>query len=75
MQGGKQMKWFLNLTTRTKLFLCFGLMVIFLVAVVLTAYTGITAIYESQKHLKLETFALRLAPYNPNWEGKHDQKR
>jgi methyl-accepting chemotaxis protein len=51
------MKWFLDLTTRTKLFVGFSLMIIFLLVVIVTAYTGITAIRESQKHLYEEEFA------------------
>jgi methyl-accepting chemotaxis protein len=51
------MSWFLNLTTRSKLFLGFGLMLLFLATVIVTAYTGITAIQESQKRLYNEDFA------------------
>ena len=51
------MSWFLNLATRGKLFLGFGLMLLFLAAVIVTAYTGITAIQESQKRLYNEDFA------------------
>ena len=51
------MKWFLDLTTRGKLFAGFGLMIAFLVIVIATAYTGITAIQESQKNLYQEDFA------------------
>ncbi len=51
------MQWFLNLSTRAKLFLGFGVMVILLAAVVMTAYTGITAIQVSQKRLYQQDFA------------------
>lgn len=51
------MEWFLSLATRVKLFLGFGLMMILLAAVVVTAYTGITAIQASQKRLYHEEFA------------------
>ena len=51
------MKWFLDLTTRGKLFIGFGVMLAFLAAVIATAYTGITAIQESQKNLYRGDFA------------------
>ena len=51
------MKWFLDLTTRGKLFAGFGLVIALLAIVVATAYTGITAIQESQKKLYQEDFA------------------
>ena len=51
------MKRLLDLTTRAKLFLGFGLMIAFLAAVIATAYTGITAIRDSQKKLYAEDFA------------------
>ncbi|MEO6666724.1 MAG: methyl-accepting chemotaxis protein, partial [Nitrospiria bacterium] len=51
------MKWFLDLTTRAKLFIGFGVMVLFLAIVIVTAYTGITAVQESQKRLYTEEFA------------------
>ncbi len=50
------MKWLLDLTTRAKLFLGFGLIIIFLAAVIATAYTGITAMRESQKALYAQDF-------------------
>ena len=50
------MKWFLNLTIRAKLFVSFGLMIIFLAIVIVTAYIGIMAIQKSQKHLYNEDF-------------------
>ena len=51
------MKWFLSLTTRAKLFLGFGLMIGLLAAVTITAYTGITALQQSQRRLYDEAFA------------------
>lgn len=51
------MKWFLDLTTRGKLFAGFGLMIVFLATVIVTAYLGITAIQASQKNLYDEDFA------------------
>ncbi|MDP1683002.1 MAG: methyl-accepting chemotaxis protein [Burkholderiales bacterium] len=51
------MQWFLDLTTRSKLFVGFGLMIVLLAAVIATAYQGITAIQASQKSLYREDFA------------------
>src|SRR3989338_7185342 len=51
------MNWFLNLGRRGKLFLGFALMILFLAAVIVTAYTGITTIQESQQRLYNEDFA------------------
>ena len=51
------MKWFLDLTTRGKLFAGFGLMIVFLATVIVTAYLGISAIQASQKSLYQEDFA------------------
>ncbi len=51
------MNWFLDLTTRGKLFLGFGAMIVFFAVVVVTAYLSITAIQESQKNLFEEDFA------------------
>ena len=50
------MKRFLGLSTRAKLFLGFGLMIILLATVAVTAYLGITAIQKSQKKVE-EDFA------------------
>ncbi len=50
------MQWFLNLTTRAKLFLAFGLMLLLLASVMVTAYTGIRAILASQKALYEQEF-------------------
>src|SRR5207245_2944031 len=43
--------WFINLRTGAKLFIGFGLMIVCLAAVMLTAYRGITGIQESEKKL------------------------
>ena len=51
------MNWFLNFTTRNKLFLGFGLMVVFLAIVIATAYRGIEAIQVSQHSLYQKEFA------------------
>ncbi|MDO8776466.1 MAG: methyl-accepting chemotaxis protein, partial [Burkholderiaceae bacterium] len=51
------MKWFLNLSTRNKLFLGFGLMLAFLVTVVMVAYQGIATIQTAQRKLYQEEFA------------------
>src|SRR5918996_778870 len=51
------MNWFLDLTTRTKLFVSFGVMIVLLAVVMLTAYRGITAIATSQQNLYAQEFA------------------
>jgi methyl-accepting chemotaxis protein len=51
------MKWFLDLTTRGKLFVCFGLILVLMAWVIATAYTGIATIRESQDRLYKENFA------------------
>jgi methyl-accepting chemotaxis protein len=51
------MKWFLNLTTRNKLFLGFGLMIVLLAIVIAAAYRGITQIQASQHNLYQKEFA------------------
>ena len=55
------MKWFLNLSTRTKLFLGFGVMVFFLFVVVVTAYKGISTLRQSQVELFQNDFAVATA--------------
>ncbi len=45
------MKWFLNLSTRAKIILSFGLMLILLAVSIVTAYTAIRAINASQREL------------------------
>ena len=51
------MKWFLDLTTRNKLFVGFGLIFALMAWVIATAYTGIATIQESQDRLYKEDFA------------------
>ena len=51
------MKWFLDLTMRGKLFVCFGLIFALMAWVIATAYTGIATIQESQDRLYKEDFA------------------
>ncbi len=52
------MRWFVNLRTRSKLFLGFGLMVVFLAVVIQSAYSGIAAMRQSQRTLYEEEFAI-----------------
>jgi methyl-accepting chemotaxis protein len=51
------MTWFLNLTTRNKLFVSFGLMFALMVWVIASAYTGISTLRESQEILYSEDIA------------------
>lgn len=51
------MKWFLDLTMRGKLFVSFGLIIAFMVAVIATAHIGVKAIQDSQKTLYRKDFA------------------
>ena len=51
------MRWFLDLSTRGKLFAGFGAMTVFLAIVIAAAYLGITAIQESEKRLYEKDFA------------------
>ena len=51
------MKWFLNLSTRNKLFLGFGLMIIILAIVIATAYRGIAMVQATQQSLYQKEFA------------------
>jgi methyl-accepting chemotaxis protein len=50
------MKWFLDLTARSKLFLSFGVMILFQMIVIVIAYTSITAIQDAQKRLYEKEF-------------------
>jgi len=52
------MRWLMDLSTRAKLFFALGLMILFLIAVIATAYTGIAAIRASQASLYEEEFAI-----------------
>ncbi|TAN39526.1 MAG: methyl-accepting chemotaxis protein [Nitrospirae bacterium] len=65
------MTWFLNRTTKTKLFLVFGLMVFFLLCVIAAAYTSITAIQTSQSDLFRKDFL----PSTELIELRSDQNR
>ncbi|MHB8881010.1 MAG: methyl-accepting chemotaxis protein [Thermodesulfovibrionales bacterium] len=65
------MTWFLNRTTKTKLFLVFGLMVFFLACVIAAAYTSITAIQKSQSDLFRKDFL----PSTELIELRSDQNR
>ena len=51
------MKWFLDLTMRGKLFVCFALIFALLAWVIATAYSGIATIQESQVRLYKENLA------------------
>lgn len=51
------MRWFLDLSTRAKLYLSFGLMGVLLVAVAAAAYRSITLIQDSQRALYEDEFA------------------
>jgi methyl-accepting chemotaxis protein len=52
-----KMKWFLDLSTRNKLFLGFGLMIAFLATIIAAAYWSIASIQASQRTLYEEEFA------------------
>ncbi|HVU24666.1 MAG TPA: methyl-accepting chemotaxis protein, partial [Opitutus sp.] len=52
------MNWILNFSTRAKLLLCFGLMVVLLGAVIGTAYVNVTALGTAQRNLSEKDFAL-----------------
>jgi methyl-accepting chemotaxis protein len=45
------MEWFNNITTRAKLFLCFGVILLFMVVMMVIAYRNITNIAKSEKLL------------------------
>lgn len=53
----KNMNWLLNLSTRTKFFLAFGLLLLLLATVMASAWWGITAIQASQQSLYEKDFA------------------
>ncbi|HSO08453.1 MAG TPA: MCP four helix bundle domain-containing protein, partial [Desulfoprunum sp.] len=50
------MKWFVDLATRTKLFLSFGLMIVFMLVVIGAAYLGLTTLRQSQETLFRDDF-------------------
>ena len=54
------MKWFINLSTRTKLVLGFGAMWLLLAIVTVIAYTGITSITKSEQELHDTHFEISL---------------
>src|SRR5262245_26343856 len=51
------MKWLLDLSTRSKLFFGFGLMIVLIAVVVATAYRGISVLSETQRKLYEHEFA------------------
>ena len=51
------MNWFLNLTTRSKLFLCFGIMIVFVGIVITTGYFAISVLQGTQQALYQKSFA------------------
>jgi methyl-accepting chemotaxis protein len=51
------MKWFLNLATRNKLFLGFGVMIVFVGSVIVTGYFAISGLQVSQQALYQKDFA------------------
>jgi len=54
------MKWFFNISTRTKLFVGFGLMIIFLAIVIITGYNSIKTIQKSQEELYRTDFSVAI---------------
>jgi methyl-accepting chemotaxis protein len=55
------MKWFVDLSTRVKLVLSFGLMVFLLLVVITTAYRGLVSLYQSQEALFQQDFLSSIA--------------
>lgn len=55
------MQWLLDRSTRAKLFLGFGLIILLLVAVIATAYTGITTLQAAQQRLYEKDFTIAVA--------------
>ena len=51
------MTWLLNLRTRGKLFVVYGAMIALMAIIIAAAYTGISAIRESQRRINDEDFA------------------
>ena len=51
------MGWFLDVTTRVKLFLGFGVLIVLLAAVIAVAYNGLTTAQEAQRRLHDQDFA------------------
>ena len=54
------MQWFLNLSTRGKLFLGFGLMILFLATIIATAYMATGAILQAQRDLYGRDFRIAM---------------
>jgi len=64
------MKWFLNLSTRAKLFFSFGLLILFLASAVLAAYRGIREIRNSQSEVQRQMqSALSIRELRSNQNG------
>ena len=51
------MSWFLNVPMRSKLFVSFGLIIVFLAAVIATAYAGMSSLREAQRQILNKNFA------------------
>ncbi len=56
-EEGGYMKWFIDLSTRGKLFVSFGLMIVLLAIVLVTAYRYLTQIQNSQRTIYEVEFA------------------
>ncbi len=54
------MQWFLNLTTKSKLLVSTGILILLLISVIFISYTSMTAIQESQKTLYEKDFTVAL---------------
>lgn len=54
------MKWFLDITTQNKLFISLGVIILLLIGVIVTSYTSMKAIQESQKQLYEKDFTVAL---------------
>ncbi|HEY6838765.1 MAG TPA: methyl-accepting chemotaxis protein, partial [Geobacteraceae bacterium] len=65
------MNWFLDMSTRAKLFIGFGAMVVLLAVMAVTAYWGITEVVVSEKQLYEEEFGvvMRLKDIHANQNG------
>lgn len=51
------MKWFIDLSTKNKLFLSFGLMIVFLASVIFIAYTSLVTIEKAQRQIYRQDMA------------------
>jgi methyl-accepting chemotaxis protein len=54
------MQWFVNLTTRNKLFLGFGLIILFMIMIIIESYTTISAMQMSQQHIYEKEFSTEI---------------